>query len=145
MNEFSDLSRISDQNYKTSAEVEWKVEEVRLYSSFGILAGKWWGSKDVQPILVLHGWLGRYHFLKIGNFGKSNSFTDNAGAFDRLIPLLPKHLSFLVIDLPGHGLSSKFQDGLSYHLMDFLHVVDFVVRFYKWEKVSIIGKGAVHI
>lgn len=122
MENFDELNLICDQNYKTPQEIEWKVEEIRLYTSFGILAGKYWGKKDVQPILVLHGWL------------------DNAGSFDRLIPLLPKHLSFLVIDLPGHGLSSRLQDGWAYHLVNYIHIVDFVVRTYKWEKVSILGE-----
>lgn len=50
--------------------------------------GKWWGPRDKQPIIAIHGW------------------QDNAGTFDPLIELLPKDLSILCIDLPGHGLSS---------------------------------------
>lgn len=53
-----------------------------------ICLGKWWGPKDKQPIIAIHGW------------------QDNAGTFDPLIELLPKDLSILCIDLPGHGRSS---------------------------------------
>lgn len=52
--------------------------------------GKWWGDKDKRPILCIHGW------------------KDNSGSFDTLMNLLvPHNMSFLCIDLPGHGLSSQ--------------------------------------
>jgi pimeloyl-ACP methyl ester carboxylesterase len=47
------------------------------------ISGKWWGDLSINPILCLHGWL------------------DNAGTFDRLIPLLPREFSYLAIDFPG--------------------------------------------
>lgn len=50
---------------------------------WGHVAGKWYGSENVRPIVMLHGW------------------QDNAGTFDTLVPLLPNHLSYLSIDLPG--------------------------------------------
>lgn len=53
-----------------------------------IYLAKWWGSKDKQPIIAIHGW------------------QDNAGTFDPLVELLPTNLSILCIDLPGHGRSS---------------------------------------
>lgn len=53
-----------------------------------ICLGKWWGPRDKQPIIAIHGW------------------QDNAGTFDPLIELLPTNLSILCIDLPGHGRSS---------------------------------------
>jgi len=37
-----------------------------------------------RPIVCIHGW------------------QDNAGTFDRLIPLLPREFSYLAIDLPGN-------------------------------------------
>lgn len=45
-------------DYKTPEEIEWNVEEIRISTGFGHIAGKWWGSKDQQPILALHGWQG---------------------------------------------------------------------------------------
>lgn len=57
---------------------------------WGHVSGKWYGSRDEQPMLALHGWL------------------DNCGTFDRLIPLLPTKIPVFSIDLPGHGRSSHF-------------------------------------
>lgn len=50
---------------------------------------RWWGSKDRQPIICIHGW------------------QDNSATFNALIPLLPEQISFLCIDLPGHGRSTS--------------------------------------
>lgn len=60
---------------------------------WGIVAGKWYGPENVRPILMLHGW------------------QDNAGTFNTLIPLLPQNHSYLALDLPGHGLSSRLPAG----------------------------------
>lgn len=64
-------------------EREW--EEIEIAVPWGHVAGKWYGDRNTQPVLTFHGW------------------QDNAGTYDRLIPLLPKTLSYLCIDLPGHG------------------------------------------
>lgn len=34
---------------------EFEVEEIRLDMKYGQIAGKWWGSKDKRPILMVHG------------------------------------------------------------------------------------------
>lgn len=60
--------------------------------------GKWWGPTSEQPIIAIHGW------------------QDNAGTWDRLIPLLPGNIPVLAIDLPGHGLSSHYPPGQFYYL-----------------------------
>jgi pimeloyl-ACP methyl ester carboxylesterase len=86
-----------------------------------LISGKWWGDKSIQPFLCLHGW------------------QDNAGTFDRLIPLLSKEFSYLAIDFPGHGRSSKKANGLPYYSDNFLFVINYVYHHYKWEKVSLIG------
>lgn len=95
--------------------------EVRFKLKFGTIAGKWWGSKQMRPILLLHGWL------------------DNAGSFDTLIPLLPMEFSYLAIDLPGHGLSSHYPDGCFYHINDMAAILEEIRLMHKWEKVSLIG------
>lgn len=59
-----------------------------LIIKYVLILAKWWGPRDKQPIIAIHGW------------------QDNAGTFDPLIELLPKELSILCIDLPGHGRSS---------------------------------------
>ncbi|XP_050078020.1 probable serine hydrolase [Anopheles maculipalpis] len=97
------------------------VEEVRIPVPYGEIAGKWWGPRNVRPIVALHGW------------------QDNAGTFDRLIPLLPKHMSFLALDLPGHGLSSRIPDGMTYHSLDNTFVLFHVMREYRWKKLSLMG------
>ncbi|XP_052866019.1 probable serine hydrolase [Anopheles cruzii] len=97
------------------------VEEVRIPIPYGEIAGKWWGPKNVRPIVALHGW------------------QDNAGTFDRLIPLLPKHMSFLALDLPGHGLSSRIPDGMMCHALDNTFVMFYLMREYGWKKISLLG------
>lgn len=94
---------------------------MKIKVPWGHLSGKWWGPKDVRPILSLHGW------------------QDNAGTFDNLIPRLPMHLSFLALDLPGHGLSSRLPDGEYYSTANVIHVINTVRHFYKWEKLSLMS------
>lgn len=85
------------------------------------MAGKWWGPKNVRPILALHGW------------------QDNAGTFDRLIPLLPRHIGYLALDLPGHGFSSRIPDGLFYSSAHVIHVMHLVQEHYKWKQMSLMA------
>lgn len=87
---------------------------------WGYVAGKWWGPKNVRPILTLHGW------------------QDNAGSFDRLIPLLPRHVGYLALDLPGHGLSSRIPDGMHYTTHVMLNTMNMVHHHFKWDKTSLL-------
>lgn len=80
-----------------------------------------WNDKSTKPFLMLHGW------------------QDNAGTFDRLIPLLPKQFSYLAIDLPGHGLSSQIPNGMQYHTIDKLHTINYILKEYNWDRISLIG------
>jgi hypothetical protein len=65
------------------------VEDVKIpLPSGGHLWGKWWGARNVRPFVCVHGYL------------------DNAGSFDRLIPLLPRECSYFAIDLPGELFSN---------------------------------------
>lgn len=68
-----------------------------------------------------------------------HGWQDNAGTFDRLIPLLPRDQSFLAIDLPGHGLTSRVPDGMSYHGMDNLYLLNFLCKEYNWDRISLMG------
>ncbi|XP_058060419.1 probable serine hydrolase [Anopheles bellator] len=103
------------------------VREVRLPLPFGDLVCKWWGPTDVRPIVCLHGWM------------------DNAGSFDRLIPLLPSEVSFLAIDLPGHGRSAHLPVGTAYHTLDALRILLHLMQFYGWQRISLMSHsiGAV--
>lgn len=97
------------------------VEEVEFTFPWGKLAGKWWGSKDIRPIVVLHGW------------------QDNAGSFDTLIPLLPSDLSYLALDLPGHGRSSHIPNAMNYNVMDYIFVLNDLKDKFNWPKISIMA------
>lgn len=75
-----------------------------------------------------------------------HGWQDNAGSFDRLIPLLPKHLSYLALDLPGHGLSSRLPAGIIYSSIQELYTINYIIRqYFKWDQVSILAHslGAV--
>lgn len=69
--------------------------------------------------MVLHGW------------------QDNSGSFDTLIPLLPRHVSYLAIDLPGHGLSSHLPNGMLYSTLVYIYVLRMIHKKFNWEKISL--------
>ncbi|CRK88376.1 CLUMA_CG002153, isoform A [Clunio marinus] len=117
------MTNLELSDIPTEEEIELEVEEVRIRLPWnnGTLAGKWWGSKNQRPIVCMHGW------------------QDNAGTFDRLIPLLPKTESYLAIDLPGHGLSSRVPDGMAYHGIDNLYLLNNLCKEYNWDKISLMG------
>lgn len=94
---------------------------MKLQIPGGYLSGKWWGPKNVRPILCIHGWL------------------DNCGSFDKLIPLLPQEHAYLVFDLPGHGVSENYGPGMIYSYYDTVVLIERIRREYNWDKVSIIG------
>ncbi|TMW45437.1 hypothetical protein DOY81_009481 [Sarcophaga bullata] len=96
-------------------------ENVSIEVPWGYIVGRWYGNRKVRPILAIHGW------------------QDNIGTWDRLIPLLPKHIGILCIDLPGHGRSSKYPPGMTYHMLDYVQIVVRIVKEYKWRKVSLMG------
>lgn len=96
-------------------------QEISLDLAYGKMAGKWWGPKNKRPIIALHGWL------------------DNAGSFDTLIPQLPSNISYLALDLPGHGLSSHLPKGCFYHMADWIAILEEIRIKYKWDKLSLMG------
>ncbi|XP_023020955.1 probable serine hydrolase [Leptinotarsa decemlineata] len=97
--------------------------ELKIPVPWGHIAGKWWGSRNEQPIIALHGWL------------------DNCGSFDNLAPLLvQKGFSLLCIDLPGHGFSSHLPKGQYYYLIfDGVHYLRRIVKRFGWREITIIG------
>ncbi|CAD7003397.1 probable serine hydrolase [Ceratitis capitata] len=104
-----------DESYVTR-----HFEEISISVPWGHINGKWYGPNNVRPILGLHGW------------------QDNAGTFDTLAPLLPQHVGFLALDLPGHGRSSWLPSGMSYHSIDLVSTLLRIMDFFKWDKVSMI-------
>lgn len=96
-----------------------QFKEVQIEVPWGHVSGKWYGLEKVRPILMLHGW------------------QDNAGTFDTLIPLLPSHLSYLAIDLPGHGLSSRLPHGIRYTQINYILVLNIIRQHYNWDCLSL--------
>ncbi|PNF38251.1 putative serine hydrolase [Cryptotermes secundus] len=108
-----------EPEFKVKIPVPW---EVKIPVPWGHISGKWWGSREKQPILALHGW------------------QDNAGSFDTLAPLLSLYAPVLCIDLPGHGFSSHCPRGQFYYLWwDGLILVRRIVKHYQWDKITILG------
>lgn len=65
---------------------------------------------------------------------------DNCGTFDTLIPLLPENVSFLAIDLPGHGLSSRLPPGIPYHnITNNVILVRTIQKYFGWKRLSLMG------
>lgn len=82
-----------------------RITEVNVPTPWGHLATKCWNlptenpsdlsaSKQL-PVICLHGW------------------QDNAGTFDKLIPLLDEDIPFICMDFAGHGKSSHRPPGAS--------------------------------
>lgn len=99
-------------------KLESKGKEIRIEVPWGHIAGKWYGADTTRPILMAHGW------------------QDNCGTFDRLIPRLPKHLSYLAIDFPGHGLSSPLPSGMIYTYIQFVSVLTHIRNHFQWDTFS---------
>ncbi|XP_029164627.1 probable serine hydrolase isoform X2 [Nylanderia fulva] len=98
------------------------VKEVQIPMPWGHISGKWWGPKEVQPIVALHG------------------RQDNAGTFDTLMPLMPDDVSVLCLDMPGHGLSSHYPKYQYYYVYcDGVIFLRKVIKYFKWEKVKLLG------
>ncbi|KAJ9590438.1 hypothetical protein L9F63_016525, partial [Diploptera punctata] len=113
------LQRMNTHNAATKA-LEREIREVQIPVPWGHIAGKWWGPENVRPLLCLHG------------------YQDNAGTWDTLIPLLPPEMSFLAIDLPGHGYSSHFPKGIPYHASEFVLAIRQIANNYSWDKISFL-------
>lgn len=86
-----------------------------------IFSAKSWGDSNDKPVLVTHGRL------------------DNAGAFDRLIPLLPQGFYYICIDLPSHGKSSILPSIFPIYALDFVVVYKFVLDYFKRSKYILLG------
>ncbi|KAK7866920.1 hypothetical protein R5R35_001660 [Gryllus longicercus] len=98
------------------------VPEIEIPVPWGHVTGKWWGPRDKQPVLALHGW------------------QDNAGTFDKLAPLLTPHMALLCIDMPGHGRSSHYPKGHSLGgAIGFLYAASFPEEIDKLVQLDIVS------
>lgn len=99
-----------------------KVEDIEIAVPWGHIACRWWGPRDKQPIIAIHGW------------------QDNAGTWDNLIPLLPVTTSVLCIDLPGHGFSSHYPTGMHYYIFwDGVSLIRRIAKLYGWKNLTLMG------
>ncbi|XP_037960510.1 probable serine hydrolase [Teleopsis dalmanni] len=97
-------------------------EEISIEVPWGTVQGKWWGSRNKQPIIALHGW------------------QDNCGTFDRLCPLMPADIPVFCIDLPGHGKSSHYPQGMQYFIFwDGICLIRRIVRKFGWKRITLMG------
>lgn len=64
--------------------------------------GRWWGPRDKQPVLTMHGWL------------------ENSNSWDPFLNMVPEDepISFLSFDMPGNGHSSHYYQNSWYHASD---------------------------
>jgi len=97
--------------------------EMKIPVPYGYIAAKVWGSLNENSIRVIamHGYM------------------DNAGTFDRLIPLLPDQFYVVAIDLPGHGFSSHVPYGTPYDDNTWSLAVRHVLDFLRFDKFTILG------
>ena len=97
-------------------------KEIKVPVPWGHIRGKEWGNSAGEPWIALHGWL------------------DNCGSFDQLIPFFPPETHRIIaIDLPGHGFSSHFPSGFSYHYLEGLQYIRRVANYFQLDKFSLIG------
>ncbi|RLU17385.1 hypothetical protein DMN91_009620 [Ooceraea biroi] len=159
-------STTHDSHGVTNGRLAKDVEEIKIPVPWGHVSGKWWGPKNEQPILALHGWQdnagtfdGLAEFLRPnvailsidlpGKWWGSKSIQpiialhgrqDNAGSFDTLIPLLPDDVSVLCLDMPGHGLSSHYPKSQFYYVYwDGIILLRKIIEYFKWNKVKLLG------
>ncbi|MBN20129.1 MAG: hypothetical protein CL678_02490 [Bdellovibrionaceae bacterium] len=80
-----------------------------------------WGKLNNPPLLLLHGWL------------------DNAGAFEKLGPLLGKQFNVFALEFSGHGKSSWIPEGMAYHFIDYVYDLAAVIQKQQWGPLPIVG------
>ncbi|KAB0796525.1 Lantern alpha beta hydrolase 2 [Photinus pyralis] len=97
------------------------THEVKVPVFWGHIAVKTWGEATDPPILMVHG------------------VRDNAGSFDRLIPMLPPRFYYICPDLPSHGLSSKFPPHTMITSMDYILTLKLILDHFKKEKYIFFG------
>ncbi|XP_070153715.1 probable serine hydrolase isoform X4 [Polyergus mexicanus] len=105
-------------------DIKRKMPRRFRYQCHGVtsVVSKWWGPKELQPIVALHG------------------RQDNAGTFDTLMPLMPDDISVLCLDMPGHGLSSHYPKSQFYYVYyDGVIFLRKVIKYFKWDKVKLLG------
>lgn len=95
--------------------------EFELTVPWGQISAVAWGKPQDKPVLVVHGTM------------------DNAGSFTRLIQHLPENYYYVVIDLPCHGKSSHYPQGMNLDFLNFVLSIRHVLDQLKWRKCFYLG------
>ncbi|GLV33095.1 uncharacterized protein CBL_10442 [Carabus blaptoides fortunei] len=95
--------------------------EIKIPISWGHIAGKAWGNISDPLVMVLHG------------------YQDNAGSFDKLIPLLPTTYYYVCLDLPGHGKSSHIPTPTFISFVDFIYTLKYTLDYFNRKKYILLG------
>uniref|UniRef100_A0A1B6DXS9 AB hydrolase-1 domain-containing protein n=1 Tax=Clastoptera arizonana TaxID=38151 RepID=A0A1B6DXS9_9HEMI len=98
-----------------------EMTEISIPVPWGIIAGFVIGDPLKPPVLCVHG------------------FQDNSNSFLQLLPLLSKSFYYICIDLPSHGKSCHFPDGMLMLHMIFIFSLKRVVDYFKFEKIHYMG------
>ncbi|XP_011311269.1 serine hydrolase-like protein [Fopius arisanus] len=95
--------------------------DLTLQVPWGHVSALSWGLSSRPGVLLVHG------------------TQDNAGSFTRLIQLLPPTFHYVAIDLPGHGFSSHFPQGMNLDFFNFVLTIQYVLNELKWKNCFYIG------
>ncbi len=79
-----------------------------------------YGEPAATPLILLHGWL------------------DNSASFEYLIDGLSQY-RLLLVDFPGHGESDHLPEGMAYHFLDLVYVIQDVIQHFQLFSVHIVG------
>lgn len=78
------------------------------------------GNRAGQPMVLLHGWL------------------DNSASFRTLVAQFQNYRVFAV-DFPGHGHSDHLPEGMAYHFLDLVYVLQDLVSHFQLQNIVLIG------
>ncbi|EFN76424.1 Serine hydrolase-like protein 2, partial [Harpegnathos saltator] len=95
--------------------------ELKLIVPWGHIAAKAYGSSTGKFVLMVHGLM------------------DNLGTFTRLVKYLPMEYYYVCIDLPGHGHSSYFPSWIVIDIINYVHVIHYVLEALQWKTCIYIG------
>lgn len=95
-------------------------EAIELQTRYGTVSGLAYGPKNGIPTLALHGW------------------QDNGGSFSKLAPLL-EGMRIVVVDLPGHGLSTWKPSGVPYVFFDWVLDGFDIANALNWDRFQLLG------
>jgi len=95
--------------------------DIYIALPWGNIAARTKGLASDPPILCLHG------------------YQDTLATFTTILPMLPEDRYYVLVDLPGHGFSSRLPAGCFYSYYNFAATVERIRQYFQWEVFSLIG------